>query len=153
MNICENCGSKNYHQSEGYCRDCFCQPLNHVCFSETNNFDQYNDYINFKTEPNTSHSKIYRLHKILDTVSQKNDIIFPSHFYENINIFLLQFSEYFFFQKERKNFPSYSQIINYFAKNRNYGEYAKYFPKCKTEKIRIENHIMLRDFEKYIKTI
>ena len=151
MNIkCGNCGSIKYNQNDGYCMECFCQPLNHVQFEETNNFEQFNDYINFKAETTSSHSKIYRLNKILDTVSKKNDIIFPSQFYEQINKYLLEFCEFFFGNKTRKNFPFYQQIINYFCKNHHYPEYAPFFKKCTTYKIRLANHIILREFEQIL---
>lgn len=150
--ICGNCGSKNYNSHEGYCRECFCAPLDHVWFEETNNFNKFNDYIDLRSEPNASHSKIYRLNKIIDETSKKNGITFNWSFYKDINTYLLSFCEFFFSIKSRKNFPSYQQIINYFAKHHGYQEYAQYFKKCETWKIRVANHQLLREFDKYLET-
>jgi len=147
---CGNCGSKNFNINEGYCPVCFCAPIDAVLYEESNNFSQYNDYIDLRAEPNTSHSKIYRMNKILDEASKKNGIIFVWQFYTDINKYLLSFCEFFFSIKSRKNFPSYSQIINYFSKNHGYEEYAKYFKKCTTFKIKLANHQLMRDFDKFL---
>lgn len=147
---CGNCGSKNFNINEGYCRDCFCAPIDHVWYEESNNFDKFNDFIDLRSDPNTSHSKSYRMNKILDEASKKNGIIFNWKFYQEINKYLLSFCEFFFSIKSRKNFPSYQQIINYFCKNHGYPEYAQYFKKCTTFKIKLANHMMMRDFDKFL---
>lgn len=143
--ICTNCGSKNY--THDGCLDCFCIPIDQVRYEEPNNFSKFNDYIDLKSEPNLSHSKIYRLNKILDETSKKNGIAFCWSFYTDIDNYLLSFCEYFFSIKSRKNFPSYPQLINYFCKNHGYSEYSQYFKKCTTFKIRLSNHQLLREFD------
>ena len=147
--ICKECGQDNYDIAKNYCPDCFCGDQ-YPIFEETAKSYQTDEFIKLSHKDTFNYrAKTYRLMKILANIPEK----YPNDFQENINNYFLEFCSYFDRNKtNRRNIPSYQQIINHFCQlNQRYEYLCEYFTVCATKAISDRNEKVLNDFDNYLK--